>query len=237
MKRGLGTQLRHLIDLLDGAVAAVYESEGLRYRPRFTPVMRALAHEPAFVTHIATLAGMTQPAATQTVALMIREGLLRAETNSEDSRQKMIWMTHHGRELGPRLEAVWTATSSAADALDADLPYPLSQLSDQAVKALAQEPFAARIHRSRSTGHNGRTTAEKGRWSVRYRAANAQDPLLGTEKRGCGKVGGDADSTGARTKTNRRGLLRATGPLRWDRSKAQVSSRRPSQARARLALG
>ena len=105
MKRGLGTQLRHLIDLLDGAVTAVYESEGLRYRPRFTPVMRALlAHEPASVTHIATLAGITQPAATQTVALMIREGLLRAETNNEDSRQKMIWMTHHGRELVPRLE-------------------------------------------------------------------------------------------------------------------------------------
>ena len=94
--------MRHLIELLDGAVAEAYKIEGLHYRPRYTPVMRAMLHqEPASVTQIVGLAGITQPAATQTVALMIREGLLRAETNCEDSRQKMVWLTPYGQELVP----------------------------------------------------------------------------------------------------------------------------------------
>jgi hypothetical protein len=38
----LGTQLRHLIDMLDGAVAAGYHDLGLSYRPRYTPIVRAL---------------------------------------------------------------------------------------------------------------------------------------------------------------------------------------------------
>ncbi|MCY7306720.1 MAG: hypothetical protein LH632_11335 [Rhodoferax sp.] len=42
MKQGLGTQLRHLIELLDGDVAQAYADAGLDYRPRYTPVMRVL---------------------------------------------------------------------------------------------------------------------------------------------------------------------------------------------------
>ena len=121
--------------------------------------MRALlAQEPASITQIAALAGITQFAATQTVALMIREGLLRTEINSSDGRQKMTRMTRYGRELLPRLGGVWTAATSAADGLDSDLPYPLSQLLNKAIEALAQEPFAARMHRSRSTDHEGRAS-------------------------------------------------------------------------------
>ena len=33
MKQGLGTQLRHLIELLDGAVQQAYADAGLDYRP------------------------------------------------------------------------------------------------------------------------------------------------------------------------------------------------------------
>ena len=39
----LGTRLRHLLELLDGDVAAVYADLGLTgFRPRFTPVLIAL---------------------------------------------------------------------------------------------------------------------------------------------------------------------------------------------------
>jgi DNA-binding MarR family transcriptional regulator len=87
MRQGLG-QLRHLIDLLDGAVGAAYEDAGLAYRPRYTPVMRALeSGEPRTIGQIAEAAGITQPAATQTVALMLREGLLDASPGVRDARQ------------------------------------------------------------------------------------------------------------------------------------------------------
>lgn len=146
MKQGLGTQLRHLIELLDGAVEQSYVEAGLAYRPRYTPVMRALlAHEPLSIGEIAAHAGITQPAATQTVALMVKEGLLVASVGKLDGRQKMIGLSEAGRAMLPRLEQCWKATAAAAASLDTQLPYPLSQVLAAAIAALEEESFGDRI--------------------------------------------------------------------------------------------
>jgi DNA-binding MarR family transcriptional regulator len=146
MKQALGTQLRHLIDLLDSAVSAAYEDAGLDYRPRYTPVIRALMkHEPSTIGQIAQAAGITQPAATQTVALMIKEGLIFAEPGPEDGRQKMIRLTSKGHELLPKLAICWEATALAASSLEAELPYPLSQAVASAIDALETKSFKVRI--------------------------------------------------------------------------------------------
>jgi DNA-binding MarR family transcriptional regulator len=147
MKQGLGTQLRHLIELLDGAVQQSYAEAGLDYRPRYTPVMRALAGgQPHSVSQIAKLAGITQPAATQTVSLMLKEGWLDAEASPVDARQKMLRLSAQGERLLPQLQACWRATSAAANSLDADLPYPLSDTLANAIAALEQRSFSQRIH-------------------------------------------------------------------------------------------
>lgn len=151
MKATHGTQLRHLIELLDGAVGASYEEAGLDYRPRYTPVMRALmAHEPATIGFIAEAAGITQPAATQTVALMIKAGLVTAEAGATDARQKLIRFTAKGRALIPQLQQCWQATKLAADSLEADLPFPLGEVLASAIAALAAKPFGDRIREARS---------------------------------------------------------------------------------------
>lgn len=151
MKQGLGTQLRHLIDLLDGAVAAAYDAEGIDYRPRYTPVMRALAGGAACtIGHIAQSAGITQPAATQTVALMLKHGLVTATPSPSDARQKQVALSEQGRALLPRLERCWRATSAAAASLDADLPHPLSDTLALAIAALERQPFGARIRAARA---------------------------------------------------------------------------------------
>ncbi|MBB3220785.1 MarR family winged helix-turn-helix transcriptional regulator [Pseudoduganella umbonata] len=157
MKQGLGTQLRHLIELLDGAVAASYAEAGIDYRPRYTPVMRALAEgTPRTVGQIAAAAGITQPAATQTVALMLKEDLVATTAAPADARQKLVHLSERGRALLPRLQQCWAATSAAAASLDADLPYPLSTTLAQAIAALEQQSFGARIraarHRLSQTG-------------------------------------------------------------------------------------
>jgi DNA-binding MarR family transcriptional regulator len=152
MKQGLGTQLRHLIELLDGAVAAAYDEEGIDYRPRYTPVMRALANGAACtVGEIAAMAGITQPAATQTVALMQKNGLVTATPSPTDARQKIVRLSERGQALLPRLQRCWSATSAAAASLDADLPYPISETLAQAIAALEQRPFGARIRAARAT--------------------------------------------------------------------------------------
>lgn len=152
MERTLGTQLRHLVDLLDGAVSAAYKDAGLTYRPRYTPVVRALMNlEPLTVGQVAEIAGITQPAATQTVALMIKKGILSAESGQEDGRQKLLRLTAKGRELLPKLTVCWQATAMASSNLDAELPFPLSQALDSAVNALTLKSFGTRINEARAT--------------------------------------------------------------------------------------
>lgn len=151
MKQGLGTQLRHLIELLDGAVEASYVEAGLNYRPRYTPVMRALAaNEALTIGEIAAQAGITQPAATQTVAVMVKEGLLVTSAGKQDGRQKVVRLSEAGRAMLPRLQQCWQATSEAAASLDAQLPYPLSQTLAEAIDALKTESFGERIRAARA---------------------------------------------------------------------------------------
>lgn len=152
MKPGLGTQLRHLIDLLDGAVGAAYEEAGLDYRPRYTPVMRALMRDsPRTIGQIAEAAGITQPAATQTIALMLKAGLIASEPGALDGRQKMIRLSEQGQALLPQLQKCWQATAAAAGSLDADLPYPLSDALANAIAALQQKSFGERIRAARGS--------------------------------------------------------------------------------------
>ena len=143
--------MRHLIDLLDGAVSAAYEEAGIDYRPRYTPVMRALeGGEPRTVSQIAEAAGITQPAATQTVALMMKEGLLEASPGIRDARQKVVRLSPFGQQLLPQLRVCWQATRAAADSLDGDMAYPLSDALAAAIAALHTKPFGERIRTARA---------------------------------------------------------------------------------------
>lgn len=150
MKQGLGTQLAHLLDLLDGAVLGAYTRTGLPMRPRYTPVLRALiACEPSTIGQITAAAGITQPAATQTIALMVKDGLVSSTPGKHDARQRMIRLTPKGRRLLPEIQACWAATQRAADSLDHDLPFPLSEALARALEALQAKPFDQRIAEAR----------------------------------------------------------------------------------------
>ena len=150
MTQTLGTQLRHILELLDGAVAQEYAELGMGYRPRYTPVLRALvAAEPSTVGEIATAAGITQPATTQTVSLMIEDHLIE-EVPANDGRKKLLRLTEQGRALLPRLQEAWEATAAAAGSLDYELPAPLSGVVGAAIEALAQKSFEQRIREAKS---------------------------------------------------------------------------------------
>lgn len=151
MKQGLGTQLRHLIELLDSAVENAYvEADLPEYRPRYTPVMRVLSmREAVTIGEIAALAGITQPAATQTVALMQKHDLIQIAPGAQDARQRVVSLSAKGQALLPRVQECWRATKLAADGLDADLDTPLSHALAQAIEVLAERPFGARIRAAR----------------------------------------------------------------------------------------
>jgi len=141
----LGTLLRHLIDLLDGAVEQQYVLSGLAYRPRYTPVVRTLDKlGPASIRAIAQHAGLTHSAVSQTVAQMARQGLVRKRPGS-DAREQIIALTPAARAMLPALQRHWTKTNAAAHALDDELTMPLSDLLVEAIAALDRSSFARRI--------------------------------------------------------------------------------------------
>ncbi|MBG0827906.1 MarR family transcriptional regulator [Planomonospora sp. ID67723] len=142
----LGTRLRHLLELLDGDVAAVYADLGLEgFRPRFTPVVRALAASgPSSIRDLARVIGVTHSAASQTVAQMARSGLV-AVAPGEDARQRIVRLTPEAEALVPVLEAEWAATAAAAAGLEAELSFPLSRLVDEVLAALSRRPMRQRI--------------------------------------------------------------------------------------------
>ncbi len=143
--RTLGTSLRHLIELLDGAVEEAYRDAQLDYRPRYTPVLRALiAIEPASIKDLAVHAGLTHSAASQTVAKMLRVGLVEVERGT-DMRQQVVSLTTRAKNMIPILEQVWEVVNEAARDLDAELVYPLSQVVEDAILALERRPFGDRI--------------------------------------------------------------------------------------------
>jgi DNA-binding MarR family transcriptional regulator len=137
--------LRHLIELLDGAVEQTYRDAQLDYRPRYTPVLRALiAGGPASIKDLAAHAGLTHSAASQTVAQMRRAGLVQVERGT-DMRRQVVSLTTRAKTMIPTLERMWEVVNEAARELDAELVHPLSQLVEGAIVALERRPFGDRI--------------------------------------------------------------------------------------------
>jgi DNA-binding MarR family transcriptional regulator len=144
----LGTLLRHLVELLDGAVEQTYQRAGLTYRPRYTPVVRALvALGPSSIRSISQHAGTTHSAASQTVAQMAKDGLVDSRPGA-DARERIIHLSSRGRRMLPTLERHWAVIDAAARDLDRELSVPLSAVAREAIETLSREGFAERIERT-----------------------------------------------------------------------------------------
>ena len=143
---GLGTLLRHVLDEMDDDIGSVLSDLGTPgYRPRFSPVVRALvALGPVPISDLARAIGVTHSAASQTVAQMASRGFV-ALRPGEDARQRVVHLTAKARDLLPKIEAEWAATASAAAEMDAELPFPLADLVPAIAAALARRSFRQRI--------------------------------------------------------------------------------------------
>lgn len=146
---GLGTQLRHVLDLMEADIASVLADLGLPdYRPRFSPVVRALvALGPMPIRELARAVSVTHSAASQTVAEMSKRGFVTL-VPGRDARQRVVHLTERTRQALPAIQAEWDATRSAAEQLDAELPFPLSDLVPAIAAALGRKPFRRRMAES-----------------------------------------------------------------------------------------
>lgn len=141
----LGTLVRHLIELLDGDLEAVYAASGLAWRPRYTPVLRVLMRlGPVSIKVLAQEIDITHSAASQTVAQMAGQRLVALKPGA-DARERIVALSARTRRMVPALQQQWAATHAAAAQLDAELSVPLSAVLAEAIAALNRRSFAARI--------------------------------------------------------------------------------------------
>lgn len=142
----LGTRLRRLLDELESGVAAAYRELGLDgFRHRYTPVLRVLGRSgPLAIRELAGAVGVTHSAASQTVALLAKEGLA-VTSPGQDARRRVVSLTSAGQALLPVLDVEWAATAAAAEELEAELSHSLSGLVEETLAALRRRPMQQRI--------------------------------------------------------------------------------------------
>ena len=141
---GLGELLRYVGELVDAGALEQYRDLGLPYRPRYTPILRAILDGRRTVTEILDHCRLTQGAVSQTVALMVADGILtRAEL--KDGRKSALLLTEQGRALLARLELHWQTTFAAIEALEAEIGHPLRRVLADAADALERRDFGARL--------------------------------------------------------------------------------------------
>ena len=146
---GLGELLRYVGELVDRGAGEVYESLGMSYRPRYTPVLRAMNAGAETVTEITSLTHVTQGAVSQAVGQMVADGLVVRE-QLPDGRKSGIRFTSSGRELVEELKPHWEATFAAVSELERETGFPIRRVLTDSATALEGEGFAARIQEARS---------------------------------------------------------------------------------------
>jgi DNA-binding MarR family transcriptional regulator len=145
---GLGELLRYVGELIDQGAQEQYRAMNLDYRPRYTPVLRALAAGAETISDITAATHLTQGAISQSVLLMAADGLV-SRHELADGRKTGVRTTAKGKRLLTVLVPHWEVTFAAIDALEEEVGYPLRQVLENTAKALEREGFAARLNVAR----------------------------------------------------------------------------------------
>jgi DNA-binding MarR family transcriptional regulator len=138
--------LRQLLDAMDADIARLYTERGITgVRPRFVaPLIRLGRRGGMTIRQLADSLEVTHSAMSQTVAALQRDGLVTT-TAGADARTREVVLTDRAREILPFLEAEWRATEAVVAELEAEIPYPLTQVVRDLEAALARRSFHDRI--------------------------------------------------------------------------------------------
>jgi DNA-binding MarR family transcriptional regulator len=151
MKPGLGQLLRHMKDLVDGEADAFYAADGVDYRPRYTPIMRALAADRHTVGELSEITGLSQGAVSQTIKLMERDDLVSLAAG-RDARRTVVSLSRRGLDLLDYLQDHWTSTFTVIEELEREIGVPLRRVLADAIERLEETGFGERLRRAKNAG-------------------------------------------------------------------------------------
>jgi DNA-binding MarR family transcriptional regulator len=138
--------LRLLLDAMDADIARLYADariEGLK--PSWVmELLRLHARGPMTITELARSVQRTHSAMSQKVAAMRTAGWVRTMPGA-DARSKQVMLTAKAARIAGKLAAEWRATEAAVAEIEAEIPYPLSQVVTDIGDALRHKSFHDRI--------------------------------------------------------------------------------------------
>ncbi|MDL5199806.1 MarR family transcriptional regulator [Streptomyces sp. ALI-76-A] len=145
-QQSLWRPLRLLQASMDADIFQIYSErriEGLK--PSFVlEVLRLHASGPMTITELAESVDRTHSALSQKVAAMRAAGWVRTVAG-DDARSKKVTLTERALAIVDRLGAEWRATEAALAEIEAEIPYPLSQVVADIEQALDRKSFHDRI--------------------------------------------------------------------------------------------
>lgn len=106
---GLGTRLRRLIETMAGGIERFYDERDIPFKSGYFYAFYAVIQRgPQTINDIATLAGFSHSAVSQTVKKLVTLGLLETRA-TDDGRQKCVHLTPQGEALHARMKPGWDA--------------------------------------------------------------------------------------------------------------------------------
>jgi len=138
--------LRLLQAAMDAEIDRVYadaQISGLR-ASWVLELLRLHARGPMTITELAESVQRTHSGTSQKVSAMRAAGLVRTTTGA-DARTRKVALTAKARRMAGQLAAEWRATEAAVAEIEAEIPYPLSQVVLDIEAALRRRSFHERI--------------------------------------------------------------------------------------------
>jgi DNA-binding MarR family transcriptional regulator len=138
--------LHRLLARMDAEIGQVYTDRDINgLKPSYVlELLRLHANGPMTITELADSVGRTHSALSQKVSAMRTAGLVRT-VPGKDARSKKVTLTAKSKKLVELLAAEWRATEAAITELEAELPYPMTQVVRDVEAALARKSFHDRI--------------------------------------------------------------------------------------------
>lgn len=145
-RQSLWRPLRLLQASMDADIARVYSEQQIDgLKPSFVmELLRLHACGPMTIAELAESVQRTHSALSQKVAAMRKAGWVQTVVG-DDARTRKVTLTDKARRIVDRLAAEWRATEAAVADLEAEIPYPLSQVVADIEQALERKSFHDRI--------------------------------------------------------------------------------------------
>ncbi|MFI1097922.1 MarR family winged helix-turn-helix transcriptional regulator [Streptomyces sp. NPDC020917] len=145
-RQNLWRPLRLLQSSMDADIARIYREQRIEgLKPTFVmELLRLHVHGPMTIAELAESAQHTHSALSQKVTAMRAAGWVRTMVG-DDARTRKVTLTRKAERVVGRLAAEWRATEAALAELEAEIPYPLSQVVSDIERALERRSFHDRI--------------------------------------------------------------------------------------------